>query len=74
MTVLLAPLTRPSDHFVLDVFVAQRALGDLDAAGDAHALVLAGLQRDVRLGGAADAAGQPHPLQGVLQLTLTLTL
>ena len=68
------PLTCPRDHFVLDLFVTQRTLGDLDTARAAHTLVLTRPQRDFRLGGTTDSTGQPHPFQGFLQLATALAL
>ena len=72
--ILFCSLTSPGNHFVLDLLVAQRTLGDLDAARAAHTLVLTRLQRDVRLGGATHSTGQPHPFQGFLQLDTALAL
>ena len=67
-------LTCPRDHSVLDLFVTQRAYGDLDTALAAHTLVLTRLQCDVRLGGTTESTGQPHPCQGFLQLATPLSV
>ena len=66
--------TCTSVDLVRDLFVTQRTLPDLSTARTAHALVLTGLQRDVRLGGPTHSAGKPDPSQGLFQTALTLSV